>query len=813
MPTLPTRPRIVDTVLQDVRYAIRTLRRDAGFAAFAILIVALGIGASSTVFSVLNAILLTPPPFHDPARLVWLANHDESGLSGQTTQVGPFLDLRESNQSFSDLAAYFAFYGTGDNLLGDTNDPERLSGVPVSGNFFQLLGITPQFGRLFTDEECKWHGPKAVLLSHAFWERRFASDPAITGRALTINNEPYTVAGVLPATFDFASVFAPGSRIDLFFPFPLTPETNRWGNTLAIVGRLKPGVTIGTAQAEVRSLAAHITAAHPERNSFEGKLTPLAGHINGRIRLALFVLAGAVVVVMLIVCANLSNLLLARDAARQKEIALRAALGAGRWRLIRQMLTEGLVLSSCGAVLGVGLAFAGTRALAHLQAVSIPLLASVHVDLAVLGFTLAVAVVTGILFGLAPALHVPTAALHDILKDSGRGSTEGRPRVWLRSALVVSEVAFACVLLVGAGLLIRSFMRVLDVNLGFQPEQAATVRIDPTVRFSSKAQQNAYIDDALRRVREVRGVRAAGLTDSLPLGVNRSWGAGEKGRTYPKGKYPDAFVRVVSDGYIPAMGIPLRAGRNISERDTPATDPVIVINESMARTLFAGEPALGRIIAACGERRVVGVVGDVHHLALDQAAGFEMYLPMRQCADISSYHLVVRTTLPPAQLAGAVRAALKPIVPTIPGSDFRLLQQLVDKSVSPRRFIVLLIAGFAAFALILAALGIYGVISYSVTQRTQEIGIRMALGASAGGLQLRILMQTLRLAGLGMLIGTVASWILSRFVDGLLFQVTASDPLTFAAMLLALTLVTATAGYLPARRASSIDPSVALRAG
>jgi predicted permease len=348
-----------------------------------------------------------------------------------------------------------------------------------------LLGVQPQVGRLFTADECKWHGPKAVLLSHGLWERRFGSETTIAGRTVVLNNEPYTVAGVLPATFDFASVFAPGSRIDLFFPFPLTPETDRWGNTLAIIGRLKPGIGIGAAQAEVRILAAQISAAHPERNTFEGRLSPLADHVSGRIRLALLVLAGAVAVVMLIVCANLSNLLLARTAARQKEIAVRTALGAGRWRIVRQMLTEGIVLSLSGAALGVALAFAGTRGLARLQTVSIPLLASVRVDPAALGFTVALAVLTGLVFGLAPALQVRTAALHDALKDTNRGSTGGKPRVWLRSALVVSEIAFACVLLVGACLLVRSFIRVLDVNLGFQPENAVTVRIEPETPIST----------------------------------------------------------------------------------------------------------------------------------------------------------------------------------------------------------------------------------------------------------------------------------------------------------------------------------------
>jgi predicted permease len=802
----------LDSILQDLRYTFRTLRRDAGFTTFAVLIVGLGIGASATVFSVVDTLLLRPLPFHEPERLVWIANHDTSGLSSQTTQVGHLLDLRELNRSFSDLAGYFAFYGVGDNLLIGQGEPERLSGVPVSENFFQVLGIQPQIGRLFTAEECKWHGPKAVLLSHGLWDRRFGSDPAIVGRALIINDDPVTVAGVLPASFDLASVFAPGSHFDLYFPFPLSNETNRWGNTMAIIGRLKPGVTIGSAQAELKILAGQITRAHPERNDFEGRITPLAEHVSGRIRPALLVLACAVAVVMLIVCANLSNLLLARTAARQKEIAIRTALGAGRGRLIRQMLTEGVALSCCGAILGVMLAAAGTHILARLEAIGIPLLANVRTDVTVLAFCLMAAALTGVVFGLAPALQVPANTLHDALKDSTRGSTAGKGRNWIRSALVVSEIAFACVLLVSAGLLVRSFLRVLDVNLGFRPEHAAALRVDPDSSYSTQAQLNTYFDEVLRRTRSIPGITAAGLTDALPLGRNRSWGAPAKGQVYPRGKFPNAFVRVVSDGYLRAMGIALIAGRDISERDTPTADPVIVINQTMARTLWPGQNAIGQTMRACGERHVVGVVGDVRHLALEQSSGMEMYLPMRQCRDFASVDLVIRTSLDPAEFAASVRAALKPIAPNLPGKDFRTLQQLVDKAVSPRRFVVLLLGGFALFALLLASLGIYGVVSYGVNQRTQEIGIRMALGASASRLQAGIIAQTLGLAVVGVLIGAAASRVLAQALGGLLFGVTATDPLTFLGIPAVLTLVAAAAGYLPARRASRIDPSIALRA-
>jgi predicted permease len=803
----------IGSLTQDLRYTVRTLRRDAGFAVFAIVIAGLGIGASSTVFSVVNALLLRPLPFADPERLVWISNHDTSGLSGQTTQVGHMLDLRERTQSLSAVAGYFAFYGVGDNLLSGRGEPERLSGVPVSDNFFQVLGVQPQLGRTFNAQESQWNGPKAVLLSHGLWARRFNSDPGIVGASLTLNDEPNTVVGVLPASFDFASVFAPGSHYDLYFPFPLSPETNRWGNTMAMIGRLKPGVSAPAAQAETRLIAGQITREHPERNTFEGFVKPLADQVNGRMRLALWVLAGAVGVVMLIVCANLSNLLLARTASRQKEIAIRTALGAGRRRLIAQMLTEGIVLSCSGAVLGLLLAMGGTRALAHLDAVSIPLLQSVHTDGTALGFTLALAIVTGIVFGLAPALHASEASLLDALKDASRGSTGGR-RTWVRNALVVSEIAFACVLLVGAGLLIRSFVRVLDVDLGFRPSSAVTIRVDPDKSYSTPERRIAYFDEVLRRVKAIPGVESAGITDALPLGRNRTWGARAKGVTYERGKGPSAFVRIVSDGYPAAMGIPLLAGRDISERDTASSEPVIMINETMARTVWPGQDPIGKIILnACSpERRVIGVVGDVRHLALEQSSGNEMYLPLRQCGDQPSADLVIRAARPAGPLAAAVRATLKPLAPNIAGNEFRALQQLVDKSVSPRRIVVLLLGGFAGFALILASLGIYGLISYSVSQRTQEIGIRMALGASARHVQSRIVVQTLQLAAIGMTVGMVASWALARSLSGLLFGVSATDPVTFTGMLLVLAIVATVAGYVPARRASRMDPLVALRA-
>ena len=804
----------LECLAQDLRYALRTMKREPGFTAFAILIVGLGIGASATVFSVLNTVLVQPLPFHEPDRLVWIANAEPNeGLSGQTLQVLPFLAYKKQNQSFSDMAAYFAFYGKGDSKLTVHGEAERLNALPVSQNFFPLLGVQPQLGRLFKANECKWNAPKTVLLSDGLWKQRFAADPNIVGRAITLDDAPATVVGVMPASFDFGSVFAPGTHMDLYFPFPLTPETDRWGNTLSVVGRLKPGVTVASAQAEATILGDHISKEQPNRNGLTPHLSFLKEHVSGKLRPALAVLAFAVGVVMLIVCANLSNLLLARSTTRQKELAIRSALGAGRGRLVRQILTESILLSFCGALLGVILALAGVQTLSHLTTFNIPLLSNVHLDSVALLLTLLLAILTGVLFGLAPAIQAPKA-VNDALKEQHRGSTNSRKHAWIRGALVVSEIVFACVLITSTGLLLRSFLRVLDVNLGFQPAHAAAMRIDPSARFSTAQQVTTYLSEALRRVRELNGVEAAGVTDALPLGRNRTWGAAAKGVVYKRGEYPLAFVHIVSDGYLKAMGIPLIAGRDFSERDTTATESVILINETLARRLFPGENALGRLMRAGDDKdkRIVGVVSDVRHLALEQASGSEMYFPIRQTQDFASIDLVVRSKMNRNDLDASVRAALLALDPGLPYEKFRPLQQVVDQSVSPRRFIVLLLSGFASFALILASLGIYALISYSVGQRTQEIGIRMALGATPGKLQKNILRQTLSLAAIGLLLGTAASGLITQAMKGMLFGITPSDPITFAGTLIVLAAVAATAGYLPARRASRIDPMTALRA-
>ena len=490
---------------------------------------------------------------------------------------------------------------------------------------------------------------------------------------------------------------------------------------------------------------------------------------------------------------------------------MRAALGAGRLRLLRQMFTESIALSSCGALFGLGLAMAGVRVVAHLNAFNLPLLTSVRIDGNELAFTLLAAVLAGVLFGLLPALQAPALKVPDALKEGGRGLSAGKRRAWLRNGLVVSEIAFASILLVGAGLLVRSFGRVLDVDLGFKPEHTAVLRVDPSSRIATLAQQNAFLDDMLQRARSVPGVRAAGVIDILPFAGDRGWQVGAMGQVYPKDQHPEAFIRVVSDGYFEAAGLHLQAGRAFTERDRDSSELVVIVNQTLARILWPGQDPIGQAMTQDHGRRVIGVVSDVRHEALEKAAGSEMYLPLRQTQDYPAMELVARTTVPPEALAAGLRTALRPLDPNLPISELRSLQDLVDKAVSPRRFLVNLLGAFAAFALLLASLGIYAVISYSVNQRVQEIGIRMALGASPVELQRGILLGTFGLAALGLALGLVASRALSTTLGSLLFGVTSGDPATYVGVGALLIVVAAAAGYLPAWRASRTDPMVALR--
>ena len=581
--------KVLDNLVQDVRFGVRQLRKNPGFTLVAVLTLALGIGACTAMFSLVHAVLLRPLPFRDSRHLVWIENAGSGGMSERTTQVNNLREWRAQNTSFEDLAAYFAFFDYIRYTLTGSGDPLRLHGVPVSKNFLGVLGVQPLLGRGFTDEECASNGRKAALLSHAFWQQHFAGDPGVLGRSINLNGDPTEIVGVLPPSFDFDSVFTPGTKVELLLPFPLTDETSSMGNTLFAIGRLKPGVTLEQAGAELNVICQRITQAHPERGNFGARLTSLETSVRGNFRQPLFMLFGAVGCVLLIACVNLSNLLLTRANARRKEFAVRVALGATRRRLVCQALTESSLLTLGGGVIGVPLAFAATGGLARLQTFNLPLIRSTTVDATVLGFTVAIAGLAGLLSGTLPALQFTRGNTRERLEAGGSRGSSGGTAALVRKALVISEIAVACVLLVGAGLLIQSFGKLLDVNLGFQPKQAAAWRVDPPRSFKSTEERGRYYEELMRRVTALPGVESAGLTDALPLGRNRSWSIGAKGVSYPKGRRPEGFVRLVSPHYLQTMLIPLRAGRFLDEKDTADSEKVIVINETMARSLWPGQ--------------------------------------------------------------------------------------------------------------------------------------------------------------------------------------------------------------------------------
>lgn len=804
----------LDILWQDLRYTFRTLRRDPGFTAIAILILALGIGANIAVFSVVNTILLRPLPFHDPQQLVWITGlPGRGGLSSQTYSTDAYKAFVSQQRSYQDVTGYFAF-STSDNtrLLG-RGEPLLLSGVLVNGNFFQTLGVQPILGRLFRPEECQKNAPPVTLLSYPFWKRQFGADPDIVGKAVNFDGRSVTIIGVLPETFDFGSVFSPGSKVDTYGP-AILDDMEDWGNTLALIGRLKPGVSLAQAQAEADLLFPRLLFSfkHPDwGGNYTGKLSILKEYVSGKLRRSLIVLWCAVGLILLIVCVNLSNLMLARAAARGKEFAMRSALGAGRGRLIRQLLTESIVLSAIGALLGLGLAYGITFYLAHQGSIALPLLSSVTVDGSALVWTLLITVATAILFGLVPGLKMSRSNLQEALKDSGHGLSEGKKHETLRAALVISELALACVLLVGAGLLLHSFLRVLDVDLGFEPSRTAAIKVD--FDDSKPERRGAILRDMLQRILAVPGIEAAGIADNLPLDMNRSWGLSAKGKQYKPGELPATFVYVVTPGYLNVMGMRMLAGRDISWQDETGKERVAIINQTAARYLWPGEDPVGRMALVNGmDMRVIGVVADVRESSAETAPGWQMYLPVMQNGPVGA-QLVVRTKLRPEVLASSVMATLRSINPAQPATEFRPIQNIVDHSVSPRRFFVSLVGIFAVLGLVLASLGIYGVISYSVTRQTQEIGIRMALGATVVNVQLQVIAKTLRLALIGIVLGAIASFAMARAITSLLFAVQPNDPPTFTSTIVLLTVVAIVAGYVPARRASRINPMIALRNG
>jgi putative ABC transport system permease protein len=804
----------LDSILQDLGYTLRSLKRDRGFAIVAVLILGVGIGANTAVFSVVNTILLRPLPFQNPQQLVWIAPPaTKCGFSCETYSADAFEDFQAKNNSFQDVTGYFAFSSEDNFRLSGRGEPVPATGIYVTRSFFQVLGVEPSLGRLFAPEDARKGSPPVVLLSNAYWKRQFDSDPAIVGEAIDLNGQPVTVLGVLPPSFDFGAVFSPGEKVDLFTPFILD-DWRENGNDLTMIGRLKPGVSLAQAQADVNPIMPELywSRKRPDsKGNYKAALVPLKTYVTGRLRGPLLMLWCAVGAILLIVCVNLSNLLLARAATRGKEFALRSALGAGRLRLLRQLLTESLVLSGAGAVLGLGLAAAITFFLAHQESVALPLLADVRVDATALAWTVLVAVVVAVLFGMVPGLKVSAGNLNDSLKDTGPGMSEGRKHERVRAALVISEVALACVLLVGAGLLLRSFLRVLDVDLGFQPAHSAAIKVEYD-GGADLVKQNAYFRQVLDRVETIPGVETAGMVDFLPLGRNRAWGdVRVKGKEYRPGEAPNPLVYVVTPGFFRAMGIRLLAGRDFSWEDDRNSRRVIIINEATARALWPDGNAAGRTAVASGrDVTVIGVVSDVRETSVEGSAGWQVYYPTTQEYPAGAT-LVVRSTLPPQALATAVLRTLRELNPNQPAAAFEPIQQIVDHAVSPRRFFMLLVTSFGLFGLILAWLGIYGVISYSVTRRTQEIGIRMALGASPSNVQLTVFRATLRLALIGIGLGVLVSLAVARLIVSLLFATRPTDPLTFIGMAALLCAVALVAGFIPAYRASRIDPMVALR--
>jgi len=797
---------------EDLRYALRRIRREPAFATFAVLIMALGVAAVTSVFSVMSPLMLRPLPFAKQERLVWIAGSASGGMSSVTSRTSNLRDFRLYTRSFDALTAYNAFFDYDSyNLVGD-GPPERLIGVGVAQNFLSVLGVQPRLGRNFTDEESVWGGRRAVILTHGFWTRRYAADSKIVGKAITLNGAPNEVVGVLPESFDFASAFAPASRVDFLMPYPISDETDRWGNTISIIGVLKPGVSVASAQADLDRVIAQLKQADPNRWGLNAVVVGLRDHLAGGFRAPLLVLAVAAVLVLAVACANLSNLLLVRAQQRTREMSVRSALGATRGRLIAQLLTESVILAACGGAVGTVLAFWITRTLAGTSAVSIPMLRTISVDASALGFTLAITLLTGLVVGIAPALQVSQGRESATLNDASRGSSDGPRSAAVREVLVVGEIALAFVLLVGGGLLLRSFVRLLDVDLGFQPAGTVMWQLDAGRSFPNDTVRIAYYEGMLARVREVPGVDIAGVSDTPPLGRNREWIIRAKGAAYEKDKMQNVFPRLIDSEYLRAMRIPLLAGRQFGPSDKMTSTKVVIINKTAAEKLFRGANAIGRTVTnGPWEYEVVGVVGDVRHQALDQESGMEMYLLYSQVTDFSTLAMVVRSRVPATALAGSVAAALRAADPTLPVNDYRTLDAVVERAVSPRRFILLILGAFAGTALLLAALGIYAVLSYSVSQRLREIGIRMALGESASRVRQRVVRRTVLLAGTGVAVGGIVSFVASGLLRSLLYGIGPTDAISFVGTAVVLVVVSAFVGYLPARRASETDPIVALR--
>src|SRR5215472_11149213 len=810
---------LLDHIQQDLRYTSRSLRHDPSFTVVSLLILALAIGANIAVFSVVNTLLLRPLPFPNAHELAWIAPPPSGcGLSCATYSADACEESRAQSRVYQDVTGYEAF-STPDNVrLTGRGEPEPATSIDVIGNFFGVLGVQPVMGRPFSSDESRGAHP-VVLLTHAYWRRQFRADPAIVGKAIDLSGTPFTVIGVLPASFDYGAVFSPGAKVDMFTPLDLDKERD-WGNIVTLIGRLKPGVTLPQALDDAKRVAPYIyfNVKYPRTlGRYKDSLIPvwLKDYITGKLRRSLIALWSAVAAILLIAAVNLSNLLLARTSARAKEFAVRGALGASRARIVGQLLLESLALSGAGALLGLGMAALLIAWLRQQGSLALPLLSAVRVDVQALGWTVLIAIFTAAIFGLLPGLRITGGNLQEALKDSGPGAGVARKHERVRSTLVVAEVALACVLLVTAGLLLRSFVKVLQVDLGFRPEGAASIKVDyddsASTEEVSVAKRSVIFQRILADVSALPGVLAAGMADYLPLGPNREWDSPvPEGKSFAPNELPAPLVYVITPGFIRAMGIRLH-GREFTWEDGPHSERVILINASAARIYWPNEDAVGKVLLRGKEQdRVVGVVDDVHEENVEGGPSSQIYYPITQQGP-NGAQLVVRSSLPPAVLGSSVLRALRELNPNQPAAEFRPIRTIVDHAVSPRRFFMLLVAAFAGLGLLLATLGIYGVISYSVTRQRPEIGVRMALGATAGRVQRQVLANTLRLALAGIVIGTLIACIVARAIASLLFATSPWDFPSYLAMAVALLLVAIMSGYIPARRASSINPMEALR--
>ncbi len=806
--------RFLETIAQDLSYGLRMMLKNRGFTVGAIVTLALGIGVNIAIFSVVNSVLLRPLAYHDPDRLVWIGH--SAVKPNQASAISPptFVDYRNWCQSFENITALM--FGSSFNLTGD-GGPERLQGRRVSANFFATLGVAPELGRGFLAEEDEPERNRVVVLSHGLWQRRFGADRNIVGKALRLNGQDFTVIGVMPASFRWRTD-------ELWSPLALGPDNftprSRGSEFLQAIARLRPNVTLQQAQAEVEAIAAQTVRQNPEiypaGRDFITRTRLLREDLVGDVRLMLLALFGAVGFVLLIACANVANLLLARASARRKEIVIRAALGASRFRLMRQMLTESLLLATLSGLCGLLLARWGIAALLKMNPADLPRLQEITVDARALSFMLGVSMLAVLLFGLAPALQASGIDFQESLKEGCHGSSGGRQRT--RKLLVVAEVAMSLLLLAGAGLMIRSFLRLMHVDPGFSPDHVLTMWVElPASKYPERLQRQAFFRQALERIRALPGVSSAGAVGELPLsGAVRSATFTIEGRpTVSNEAPPHSDIRTITPGYFQTMKIPLLKGRDFTEQDDSNGRLVAMIDETLAQLYWPGEDPVGKRLelqfaAEPLWMEIVGVVGRIKHRGLDAEYKGQIFYPAAQRGTLGM-NLVTRTTIDPLSLVSAVRGAIREVDPEQPIYRVMTMEQVVADAVARPRLTMLLLGVFAALALTLAAVGIYGVIAYSVSQRTHEIGIRLALGAQAADVLRLIIRQVMGLVSAGVGIGLAGALSLTRLMKTLLFGVSATDPLTFTVITLLLALVALLACWLPARRAAQVDPIVALR--